>query len=249
MSRIKLRFWAIALALGFIVVVPGHVSAQTATSGAVVGTVTDQSGAVVPAASVELKDVATGVVRREETNGAGQYTFTNVSPGMYTATVTAKGFRQEVVTGIKVEVAKSSLVDVSLQLGAVAESVQVEAGARAELQTFNAAVGEVVDSRDLVNLPTLTRRAVELFYLQVGAQPWTGWAGNGSSGTVAGGKGDQNNFTLNGMDISDNHVGGTCCGNFGTGMPIPVEAVEEFRATVSNPVSYTHLTLPTICSV
>src|SRR6266571_2607531 len=119
MSRIKLSLWAIAFALGFIVAVPGHASAQTVTSGSVVGTVTDQSGAVVPAASVELKEVATGAVRRGETNTGGQYTFTTIPPGIYTVTVIAKGFRQGVVTGVEVKVAKSSLVDVSLQLGAV----------------------------------------------------------------------------------------------------------------------------------
>jgi hypothetical protein len=233
MSAVRAGAVAVWVAVAVALASPGA-AAQTATSGSIVGTVKDQSGAVVPGASVELKDAATGAVRKAETNQAGQYAFTPVAPGLYTVTVTAKGFRQAVVTEIKVEVVKSSLVDVVLQLGEVAETVQVEAGARVELQTVNAAVGEVVDSRALVNLPTMTRRAVELLYLQVGAQPWTGWAGNGSSGTVAGGKGDQNNFTLNGMDISDNHVGGTCCGNFGPGIPIPVEAVEEFRATVSN---------------
>src|SRR5262249_18325054 len=158
--------------LAFIVAVPSRGRAQTGTSGSIVGTVTDQSGAVVAGASVELKDVLTGAVRQTETNQAGQYTFTPVSPGTYTVTVTGKGFRLGIVNGVKVEVAKSTLIDVALQLGQVTETVQVEAGARAELQTINASVGEVVDSRALVTLPTMTRRAVELFYLQVGAQPW-----------------------------------------------------------------------------
>src|SRR6266480_4573392 len=100
MSKIKVSLLAIALALAFVTAVPRHATAQTSTSGAVVGTATDQSGAVVPDASVELKDVATGAARIGETNRGGQYTFTNVPPGTYTVTVTAKGFRQAVVTEI-----------------------------------------------------------------------------------------------------------------------------------------------------
>jgi len=57
---------------------------------------------------------------------------------------------------------------------------------------------------------------------------------NGSSGTIAGAQGDQNTFTLDGLDISDSQVGGECCGNFGAGLPLPVEAIEEFNSSVTN---------------
>lgn len=226
--------WAWVAAIAALLALPAGLAAQTATTGTVLGTVVDATGAVIPGAVVVLKDEATGAERTVSTNEAGQYSFTAVTPGEYSVAITATGFRQAVVSSLKVEVAKSALIDVTMQLGEVTETVEVVAGARAELQTVDATVGNVVGSRPLVELPTVTRRTIELVFLQVGAQPWTGWAGNGSSGAVAGGRPDQNTFMLDGLDISDTQVGGTCCGNIGMGIPIPVESIGEFRANITN---------------
>lgn len=172
------RKWSWVLSFVLILGLPMGTVAQTATTGTVLGTVADATGAVIPGAGVQLKDGATGAAWSTSTNAAGQYSFTAVTPGDYSITVTATGFRQAVVSSVRVEVAKSSLIDVTMQVGEVTETVEVVAGARAELQTVDATVGNVLGSRPLVDLPTVTRRTIELVFLQVGAQPWTGWAGN-----------------------------------------------------------------------
>lgn len=227
------RIGILAVVVGMVLLsLPGTLCAQTANTGTVLGTVMDPTGAVIPNAKVQLKDLATETVRSTTTNAAGQYTFTTVLPGLYSLTITTEGFRQAVVSSVTAEVAKSSLVNVTMELGAVAETVEVAAGARQELQTVDAAVGEVVDSHSLVNLPTVTRRVIELAFLQVGSMPNMGNAN--ISRTIAGARGDQNTYTLDGLDISDVHVGGSCCGNIGMGIAVPVESIVEFRGGVSN---------------
>lgn len=228
------HFWARLAILAIAISGSTMAIAQTAATGAVVGTITDQSGASIPAAQIVLKDEGTGASRTTTTNDAGQYIFTSLPPGTYSLTVTKAGFREGTVSAFTVAVAKSSLLDVKLQIGEAAERVNVTAEYAADLQTVDSTVGSVVDSHSLINLPTVTRRANELIYLQVGAQPWANGGENGSSGTVAGGRVDQNQFLLDGLDVSDLQVGGACCGNFSTGIPIPVEALEEFRAGVAN---------------
>lgn len=214
----------------------GMLRAQsTGTSGVVVGVVTDSSGAAVVGATVSLKPNAGGAAINSKSNASGQYVLPLVTPGSYALTVSSKGFQTSVVNGVIVQVAKSTLVNVTLQPGAVSQTVIVNSTAQSQLQTTDAAVGTVIGTEEVENLPTVTRRAIELDFLQVGAQPWVnGGAYNGASGTVAGVTGDQNDFTLDGLDVSDPQVGGECCGDIGTGIPIPVEAVEEFNSSTTN---------------
>lgn len=215
-----------------VAVTCGPAFGQTATTGTVLGTASDTTGAVIPGVTIELKDNATGAVRTTITNDAGQYRFTSVIPGQYAVTATLQGFRQAVISPVGVETAKSSLIDVRLEIGEVSETLEVTAGAAAELQTIDATVGQVIDSQSLINLPTLTRRVVELVFLQVATTPNTGSANN--SRTIGGARGDQNTYTLDGLDVTDIHVGGTCCGNIGMGISVPVESIVEFRGGVTN---------------
>lgn len=120
---------------------------QTATTGTVVGTVTDPRGAVVPGASVHLKNLATNVSQSTKTTEAGQYTFPNLPPGRYEISVRAPGFRTAVLT-VTVEVAKSTLVDIALVVGEVTEVVEVTPIAGPELQTIDSAVGAVLKQQD-----------------------------------------------------------------------------------------------------
>jgi hypothetical protein len=220
-----------AITLMCLLSLPVVIRGQTATTGTVVGAVTDPTGAVVSGAKVVLKDLATQAERTTQTNEAGQYTFTTLPPGQYSVTVSVPGFRQAVVTAVKVEVAKSALVDVRLEVGQAADRVEISAVGQ-ELQTSDSTVGEVVDARSLVALPTVQRRAVELVFLQAASTPNTRQGITGRS--IAGGRGDQNTYILDGLDVSDAQVGGTCCGNIGMGLPLNVESLTEFRASVTN---------------
>jgi hypothetical protein len=204
-------------------------AAQTSTTGVVQGTVTDPQGAVVAGAQVKLVDPATNRSQTETANDLGLYIFVNVPPGIYTVTVSKTGFRTAQVGQFKVEVNKSYTLNFTLELGQVAEVVQVEAGVAAELQTSDAQVGNVIQTRLLRSLPTLGRSTLELISLQ----PTTTPGGFGAGGTVSGARSDQNTLILDGIDVSDNLTGGQ--GVAFTQSPVGVDAISEFRMTVSNP--------------
>src|SRR6266498_290243 len=203
--------------------------AQTSTTGVVQGTVTDPQGAVVAGAEAKLLDRATNQSRTETTNDAGLYTFVNVPPGIYTVTVVRTGFRTDRVAELKVEVNKSYTVNVTLEVGQMTEVVQVTSSVGAELQTTDAQVGNVIETRVLRSVPTLGRSTLELISLQ----PTTTPGGFGSGGTVSGARSDQNTLILDGIDVSDNLAGGQ--GIAFTQSPVGVDAISEFRITVTNP--------------
>ncbi|HEX4951240.1 MAG TPA: carboxypeptidase-like regulatory domain-containing protein, partial [Blastocatellia bacterium] len=195
--------------------------AQTSTTGAIAGAIADSTGAIVANAEVELTNVGTNQSTRQVTNDAGQYIFPSVLPGNYTIAVTAKGFRKANITDIKVDVARSYTFNITLEVGDVQQVVEVTAGAVAELQTTDSTVGNVIQGKVMPLLPALTRQANELIRYQPASTP---------SGEVAGARSDQSTFLLDGIDVTNNSVGG-----IGTFMQLPIDGVEEFRAGVANP--------------
>src|SRR5438874_2097576 len=220
------------------------VSLRAQSSSVVTGTVLDKSGATVPQATVELQDIDTGSKTSVTTGNDGEYAFHSVRPGNYTITVSSKGFRQSVMSGVKVDVGKSALVNVVLEVGGTTETVEVMAGTGLQLQTLDATVGDVLDSNLLSQLPTLSRDATSLLLLQPMAIPGFNGAGgtgegNLSGGAVAGARSDQNTYMIDGGDATSNMEGG---GGYNTGfvatpravVPTPVESLEEFRVATNN---------------
>src|SRR5262245_59709067 len=108
--------------------------AQTATTGTIVGTVTDKTGVALAGAEVELSDKGTNIVTGVTANEKGQYVFTSVLPGYYTVTGAKEGFRKTTVAGVKVEVTKSYIINVALEVGEPQQSVEVPAEAGAALE-------------------------------------------------------------------------------------------------------------------
>src|SRR5436853_3305613 len=220
-------------------------SAQTASTSTVTGTGSNKTGAAVPTARDELEDVGTKARLAATTGGDGNYIFPSVRPGNYNVIVSGKGLRQTVVSGVKVDIGKSALVNVVLEVGGMTETVEVTAGTGVELQTLNASVGDVLDANLLANMPTLSRDATALVLLQPMAIPGFNGAvagsgdGNSSGGTIAGARMDQNTFMLDGGDATSNMEGG---GGYNTGfvatpravVPTPVESLEEFRVQTNN---------------
>jgi hypothetical protein len=194
---------------------------QTSTTGLVSGTVSDPSGAAVPGAEVELTDVGTNTALKQSTNAMGQYVFASVSPAEYELKVTAVGFRVFRVGGLRVQVTKSYVQNVNLEIGQTTETVQVVAQAQIELQTSDSTVGNVISSVSLPVLPTFTRQVNELLTIQPGATP---------AGEVTGTRQDQSTFSLDGIDVTNQNVGGLA-----TYVYLGVEAMEEFRVGVANP--------------
>lgn len=204
--------------------------AQTSSSATIVGTVTDQSNANVPGATLKLTNTATGVSFTVTANDAGQYTFPTVTPGPYTLEAKKQGFSTATVANLAIDVAKSYTVNVSMQLGAVTQTVTVEAAATVQLETTTSQVGNVINDNEIDHLPTLQHDATELIALQPAVSPGMG---NGTFPTpdvrAAGAMDDQNTYTLDGIDISDNLVGA------GTWIPVLEDSVQEFDFGVTNP--------------
>jgi Carboxypeptidase regulatory-like domain len=185
----------------------------------------------VKAAQVRLIDTATSTERTTLSNDAGRYDFANVAPGAYDLTVSSPGFTQAKVAGQKVSVGVALTLDVVLQVGATATTVDVEASAGAELQTLNATIGSTITGDSLLLLPNFSRDATALATLQVGVTP---------SGQVAGTQTDQSSFQLDGGNNNDDMAGSNTAYTTSNGggpsgvVPTPVESVEEFKVGISN---------------
>ncbi len=131
------------------------------TTGAVTGSVTDSSNAVIPGAEVRLINAGTGVVSRTNTNQDGNYQFLLVPPGLYSVEVESKGFKTFRREGIVVEANRSLAVPVTMELGSVTETVEVKAGTPL-LEPNTSALGTVMDSKKLEDLPLNGRNPLGL---------------------------------------------------------------------------------------
>ena len=202
------------------------------STGTVSGLVTDQTGAVVPDATVTMVDVSTHDSRTTKSNEAGRYIFVNVAPGIYDLSFDAKGFSKVKLAAQKVEIASVLTGNVSLHVGAANETVEVSASGE-NLQTMNSTVGTTVSFQSLQELPNLNRDVSSL----VALQPATT-----SNGSVAGAVRDQNTYQLDGGNNSSDMDGtqttytvsfaanGTTTGV----MPTPVESIEELKVATNN---------------
>ncbi len=246
MRSLNLRLFLAVFAV--LVLTPAIAHAQGSSTATVTGTVTDQKGASVPGAAIALVNVATNESRTQTTNDTGYFTFVSVPPGTYRVTIKKDGFRTTTIGPLGVQVGKSATVDAQLEIGTMAQTIEVQAGAALELQTLDSAVGNVLERKMLDNLPSLARDATSLLLLQPLATPGfnspgspnsTG-EGDNTGGQVAGARSDQNTFLLDGGDASDSTAGsGQYSGtNFNATpravVPTPIESLEEFRVVTTN---------------
>ena len=168
--------------------------------GSIVGTVTDQANAVVPKTVVTVKNTSTGLSRQVNTDEAGYYSITNLSEGTYDLSVSAAGFRPLTQKGVNVLINNVARVDLSLEVGAITESVTVAASA-AQLQTAKSDVNVNLEERAIENLPLSGYRNFQsLINLVPGATP--GRFQNAVIDTP------QRDFTFNfnGQDRGDNNT-------------------------------------------
>jgi Carboxypeptidase regulatory-like domain len=231
-------FFALLCLVGFA---PARLWGQAA-SGSVSGTVADQSGGVIAGAEVTLTDTATKTFRTVPSNVDGRYFFSNVQPGFYDVKVQMKGFRQASVTGQQVVVGQALTVNVTLEVGAATQTVEVKATPGAELQTMNSTMGTTIGGAALMALPNQSRDATSLLIFQPATAPTFGGAeGNITGGQVAGAMSDQNSYTLDGGQATDDLAGDNnyTAGNRGyvgpqAAIPTPVESIEEFKVATNN---------------
>jgi hypothetical protein len=153
------------------------------TAGTLIGSVTDATGASIPAATVKVVNLATNAIRETVSDSSGNYTIPFLPAGDYSATLTAKGFQSQRIASFTLQVQQTLRQDFQLKVGDVSESISVDASAAA-LQTDNAVVGTVIDAAKVVELPLNGRNFIQLAQLIPGVQ-----AGTPGSITVRRGRG------------------------------------------------------------
>src|SRR4051794_9790665 len=170
--------------------------AQSTATGTVVGTISDQSGAVVANAQVSLADKTTGNTRTATTNNAGNYLFVDVNPGRYDLTINKQGFAST-KTSTEVKVGLTTTINMALQVGGSNTIVEVQAAGN-DLQMMNSTVGNDLNSATLDALPSIGRDVSTFVELQPGVSP---------EGSVAGTVNDQTFFSLDGGNNSNDMDG------------------------------------------
>src|SRR5688500_13142339 len=203
-------------------------AAQTDTAS-IVGTVKDQSGAVLPGVTVTATQAATAVVTTTTTNESGQFVFPNLKIGTYTVSAELQGFKRAVRSDMTLNVQDRAAVTFTMEVGQLAEEIVVRGGAEL-LQTTSASIGYSVDERQLKDLPLLGRRYAELAFLTPGVVQAPGGITSRGEDTFFNANGNfatWNNFMLDG---ADNNSGST---NLQERSPQvvapPVDALQEFK--------------------
>jgi hypothetical protein len=232
--------WLCVLLSGLIVFISAPVCAQVA-GGTLSGTVTDSGGGGIPDAQVTISNIFTGIERQVATNGDGFYTAPNLLPGDYQITITAKGFNAQTKTGLNVNVGAHQTLDVVMQVGTVAGSIEVIAEVPA-VQLASSEISATVNATTVRELPLNGRSWTDLAALQpgvstIGTQPsFTTGADRGNRGfgqqlTISGARPQQNNYRLDGVSLNDyanGAPGSVLGGNLG------VDAIQEFSVLTSN---------------
>jgi hypothetical protein len=165
------------------------------------GTVSDPSGSVIAGASVDLESIETGAKRNSVTNSGGVYTFAQLAPGTYRLTVKNQGFAAKQFNEVRVLVNQPATLNVILEVGAVTETVSVEAAAT-QINTVDASLGNAFSTKPILQLPFEARNVVGLLTLQPGVT-FNGDIDDYRSGSVNGGRSDQANVTLDGVDVNN----------------------------------------------
>src|SRR5271170_279840 len=237
MKSTQLRVVLLAVVATFTTCVPSLIG-QSAGTGALTGTVTDPTGAVIPVVTVTLKNAETNQARSVTSGSDGVYKFTLLPPGTYDVRFSASGFKTAEVAGVTINVTETPVVDRVLEVGAQTDQITVEASAET-LQTTSSALGTTVGTRSVSSLPLTTRNYTQILGMSAGANVSVNNAsllGKGSQDvSVNGANVNQNNYQMDGVNIlnfAGNGVGADSGIYVGIGIPNP-DALQEFKIQTS----------------
>lgn len=211
---------------------------QTAGTGAIAGTVTDPSGRSVPNATVTATDLGTNQARTATTGPAGDFKFSLLPPGNYQLKFTASGFKTSTVGPVTVNVTETEAANQTLEVGAVSESVTVEANVQT-LQTESSTLGTTVTGTQINALPMANGNYTEILSLSAGTNVGVDNAtsvGKGTQDISANGVNPgSNNFQMDGVAVNNiANSGSANDGTIYTGIPIPsTDAIAEFKVQTS----------------
>lgn len=213
----------------FLVLILMTVTSYAQSGGSTIrGTITDMNDAAVPGATVTITDPERNFTRTQTTNQDGGYVFTAIPPGTYRLEVTATGFKTAAASGLVALVDTSTEKNVKLDVGAVSETVDVTAGAEAAINTSDASLGNSFERKRITELPLNANNVVGLLSLQPGVT---------RSGFVNGGRADQSNITLDGVDVNEQQDGLDVITDeaFASVLRVTRDSLQEFRVTTTNP--------------
>ena len=220
--------WKFRLALlGLCLLVTTAGLAQT-TTGRIVGTAGDETGAVIPGVEVTITDSATGLVRSLITGESGVFSAPSLPPASYDVQASLPGFQTELRTGVVLPVGAVVTVDFVLRVGAVSEVIEVTAAAPL-LESETASLGQVLDSEKVTDMPLNKRHFMFLTTLTTGVQPsveGSNLANQNFSLHASGSRERDNNFLLDGVDNNDT-------GNAQLVIVPSIEALQEFKIQTS----------------
>ena len=220
--------------------------------GGISGLVTDQSGAIVPGATVTAQDLANGTRLSTVSSGAGLYSFVSLTPGTYQLTFDMKGFEKVVLERIQVTVDQATTANASLKVGSASETVTVTETSSL-LDTSNSTVGQLIGAETIDRVPLLTRNVYDLVQLSAGVTPNNGSPNSGDSAelnNIASGRPgvDVSSYSINGAILGsvyymlDGSPLGIAENNIAAIIPmseIPEDGVDEYRVETQNtPASY-----------
>lgn len=237
---------AICIVIGLALLLSFTVKATygQAVTGTLIGTVQDQTGAIVPNAHVTLTNEGTNVMAETTSSQQGFYTFPNLNPGSYTVSVEAPGFKNVISRNNIVQVQKTTSVDITLAPGAVSTKITVR-GQTPLIQTTTSDLGMTITQAQLKNLPISGRVAALLLQLAPGTTPAAWGAGNpedaaGAASTAPGGAGGGVYTSANGFPFEGNlylvdGVTDVELANAYMGIQIPFAMIAEVKVETSNP--------------
>ncbi|MFY9574439.1 MAG: carboxypeptidase-like regulatory domain-containing protein, partial [Blastocatellia bacterium] len=193
------------------------------------GVITDPQGKVIQNATIAITNPATSAVRTGKSGPDGAYIVSQIPPGTYNVRVEATGFKATVREDVRLLIRTPTTLDIQLEVGAVSETVSVTGG-EAKINTQDATMGNAFTAMQIQNLPLEGRSVVALLSLQPGVV-YLGDSNDSRNGSVNGGKSDQANVTLDGVDVNDQQNGFA----FNSVLRITTESVQEFRVTTTSP--------------
>jgi len=230
-------FGVVVCVSALLILAVGSALAQSATTGALTGTITDASGAVIVGATVTATNVATGQSRSVATDTSGLYKISLLPPGNYSVKFSASGFKTVEVPSVTVDVTETVTVNRSLEVGATTQQVTVESTVET-IQAQNATVGGLVSGETVTDLPLSTRNFTQVIDLSPGvvANVATATAvGNGTMDINVNGSGsDQNTYMMDGVIVTNYGSGGAAQSGSYAGIPVPnPDSIQEFKVQTS----------------
>ncbi len=213
-----------------VLLLGGSAALAQVPTGSIAGTVIDSTGAAIPGAEVAIINEGTGARHKLTTSSTGSFLVPSLQAGLYTVEVTASGFMTAARTGIKLNAGTQySVPPIQLEVGAVTETITVEAGAEL-VNTINAVVSNIVEPRQITELPLLNRNPLALLDLQAGVTGTVIRAGGDR--VVNGLRTSLTNVTMDGINIQDNFIR-TGSNSFLPTLPL-ISQVSEFNLINSN---------------